>query len=251
MAALLLALAELFARARSKLAGVTLVTLGIALLAQTVWLALRWMAAGRAPFSSMFETLALFAWAVVVVFLALQWRTRMPVLGAAAAALAVLALGGALAFDGSIAPLTPALRSRWLAAHVLACFLAYGSVAVAAMASAVWLWRHRRSTDPADRTALETVSDRAITFGFLLLTFGIIAGAVWANSAWGSYWSWDPKETWALITWLIYAVYLHCRHARGWRGARSAWVSVAGFGSVVFTYAGVSFLMGGMHSYAK
>ena len=100
-------------------------------------------------------------------------------------------------------------------------------------------------------TSLETLTDNAVTFGFLLLTVGIIAGAVWANSAWGSYWSWDPKETWALITWLIYAGYIHCRHVRGCRGRAAAWVAVAGFASVLFTYAGVSFLMGGMHSYAK
>lgn len=223
------------------------------MLAQTVWLLQRWLAAGRAPFSNMFETLALFAWTVAVVYLALQWRRRIPILGAASAALAVVTMAVALAFDPSITPLPAALRSRWLAAHVFACLLAYGSVAVAAIASVVWLFKNRRasSIDGDLRPLLESVADKAITFGFLLLTFGIIAGAVWANSAWGSYWSWDPKETWALITWLIYAVYLHCRHVRGWRGARSAWVSVAGFCSVLFTYAGVSFLMGGMHSYAK
>jgi len=84
----------------------------------------------------------------------------------------------------------------------------------------------------------------------LFLTVGIIAGAVWANFAWGTYWSWDPKETWSLITWFTYAVFLHCRFMRGWRGKRAAWISIVGFSSVVFTYFGVNFLLSGMHSYA-
>lgn len=251
LAALLLALAELFARTRDKLASVTIGTLAASAAAQTTWLVLRWITAGRPPFSNLFESLSLFAWTLVVVYLVLQWRRRLPFLGAATALLAVIALGGSLTLDSSISPLSPALRSRWLAGHVVACFLAYGSVAVAAIASAAWLFVRRRSGDASMLLSLEVVADRAITFGFLLLTLGIIAGAVWANSAWGSYWSWDPKETWALITWLIYAGCLHCRHVRGWRGAHAAWLSVSGFGSVIFTYAGVSFLMGGMHAYAR
>ena len=89
-----------------------------------------------------------------------------------------------------------------------------------------------------------------VLFGFLFLTGGIITGAVWANSAWGTYWSWDPKETWSLITWFIYAIFLHCRFMRGWRGKRAAWVSIIGFASVLFTYVGVNLLMKGLHSYA-
>ena len=91
---------------------------------------------------------------------------------------------------------------------------------------------------------------KTISFGFLFLTVGIITGAVWANSAWGTYWSWDPKETWSLITWFIYAIYLHCRYMRGWSGKKAAWISVIGFASVIFTYIGVNFLLSGLHSYA-
>lgn len=258
MAALLLALAEFVTPLREKLARVTTAALAVGAVAQTVWLVLRWIAAGRPPFSNMFETLVLFAWALVLTYLALQWRKRVPVLAGATAALALLALFVATSFDSSIQPLTPALRSRWLAGHVIACFLAYGAIAVAAISGAAYLLVSRKSkcgkcasckcTRQAD--ALDGITDKAITFGFLLLTIGIIAGAVWANSAWGSYWSWDPKETWALITWLIYAVYLHARHMRGWRGKRAAWIAVTGFAAVIFTYVGVSFLLGGKHSYA-
>ena len=103
---------------------------------------------------------------------------------------------------------------------------------------------------PALLETFEAVTDKSISFGFLFITVGIVSGAVWANSAWGTYWSWDPKETWSLITWFIYAVYLHCRFMRGWRGKRAAWISVIGFASVVFTYVGVNFLLSGLHSYA-
>jgi cytochrome c-type biogenesis protein CcsB len=89
-----------------------------------------------------------------------------------------------------------------------------------------------------------------ILFGFLWLSIGIITGSVWANSAWGTYWSWDPKETWSLITWLVYASVLHARTMQGWRGKRVAWMSMLGFGCVIFTYFGVNFLLKGLHSYA-
>jgi cytochrome c-type biogenesis protein CcsB len=261
LAALLLALAELFVRppaVRTRPRSWSVAALALGVVAQTAWLVLRWVSAGRAPFSNLFESLALFAWTLVVVFLVLQRRKQVPALGAATALLAVVVLAAAAALDSGITPLTPALRSRWLAFHVFACFLGYGAVAVAALSGAGWLILHKRASASASAAgapermdALESVTDRAISFGFLLLTVGIVAGAVWANSAWGTYWSWDPKETWAFITWLIYAGYLHCRHLRGWRGKPAAWLSVAGFASVIFTYAGVSFLMGGMHSYAR
>ena len=89
-----------------------------------------------------------------------------------------------------------------------------------------------------------------IVFGFLWLSLGIITGSIWANSAWGTYWSWDPKETWSLITWLVYAALLHARTMQGWRGSRVAWLSIVGFGCVLFTYFGVNFLLSGLHSYA-
>jgi len=210
---------------------------------------LRWIEAGRAPFSNMFESLVLFAWAIVVVYLALLLRHRIPVLGAATALLAVLTLAYASAFESDIKPLMPALRSNWLTVHVFTCFLGYGGFAVAALSSIGYL------LTPKSRLQLEAAFDEAtaktISFGFLFLTAGIITGAVWANSAWGTYWSWDPKETWSLITWFVYAVFLHCRYMRGWRGKRAAWISIIGFASVLFTYYGVNFLLSGLHSYAN
>ncbi len=221
--------------------------------AQTVYLVWRWMAAGRAPFSNMFESLVLFAWALVVIHLALQLRRQIPILAAATALLAVLVLAYASTFESKIEPLMPALRSNWLTVHVFTCFLGYGAVAIAFLASLGYLLATRDSAAPPSELAeaLELTTDKTIAFGFLFITVGIISGAVWANSAWGTYWSWDPKETWSLITWFIYAVYLHCRFMRGWRGRRAAWISVIGFASVVFTYFGVNYLLSGLHSYAK
>jgi cytochrome c-type biogenesis protein CcsB len=251
LAALLLATVNLFAKEQRRLAAVTTVVLAIGAMAQTIYMALRWVAAGRAPFSNMFESLVLFVWAVVVIYLTLQMRRRIPLLAAATALLAVLTLAYASSFETKIEPLMPALRSNWLTVHVFTVFLGYGAVALACLSSIAYLIFVRRPKTSRDFVqALESATDNTISFGFLFLTVGIISGAVWANSAWGTYWSWDPKETWSLITWFIYAIFLHCRFMRGWRGARAAWISIIGFASVIFTYLGVNFLLTGLHSYA-
>jgi cytochrome c-type biogenesis protein CcsB len=252
LAALLLATANLFSRGGRRLAVATTAMLAAGALGQTAYMIWRWAAAGRAPFSNMFESLVLFVWALVVVYLALQLRRKIPVLAAGTALVAVLTLAYASTFESKIEPLMPALRSNWLTVHVFTCFLGYGAVTVAMISSLGYLLAARGNKPERSeiRDACEATTDKTISFGFLFLTVGIISGAVWANSAWGTYWSWDPKETWSLITWLIYAVFLHCRFMRGWRGRRAAWISVAGFASVVFTYIGVNFLLSGLHSYA-
>lgn len=250
LAALLLAAANLFSsKRRFAVAATTLLSAGT--IAQTVYLILRWISAGRAPFSNMFESLVLFAWAVVVVYLALQIRHEIPALGLATALLAVLTLAYASTYqDSTIRPLIPALRSNWLAVHVFTCFLGYGAFAVAFAASVSYLVGSAAKARQEIVDALDESTAKTISFGFFFLTVGIIGGAVWANSAWGTYWSWDPKETWSLITWFIYAVFLHCRFMRGWRGKRAVWISVLGFASVIFTYFGVNYLLSGLHSYA-
>jgi cytochrome c-type biogenesis protein CcsB len=252
LTALLFSAANLFSK-RGWIASMATIFLSAGALAQTTYMALRWLAAGRAPFSNMFESMVLFAWAVVVVYLALRIRRQIPVLGAATALLAVLTLAYASTYESDIKPLMPALRSNWLTVHVFTCFLGYGGFGVAALASVGYLIAARAGSKVRVETvaAFDTATAKTISFGFLFLTVGIISGAVWANSAWGTYWSWDPKETWSLITWFIYAVFLHCRFMRGWKGQRAAWISVIGFASVIFTYYGVNFLLSGLHSYAR
>jgi cytochrome c-type biogenesis protein CcsB len=156
-----------------------------------------------------------------------------------------------------IQPLVPALKSNWLIAHVATCFFGYAAFAIAFGMSIMYLIKATRP-DKSEGIighipklgVLDELTHQMVLFGFLFLTGGIITGAVWANSAWGSYWSWDPKETWSLITWFIYATLLHARLMRGWQGKKIAYLSIFGFAAVLFTYFGVN-LLPGLHSYGK
>jgi len=157
--------------------------------------------------------------------------------------------------SSKISPLIPALKSNWLIAHVITCFLGYAGFAVAFGFSIMYFVKPKNSDSTsifAKLPSLDLIDEmtyQMVVFGFLFLTIGIITGAVWANSAWGTYWSWDPKETWSLITWIVYAVFMHLRMMRGWQGKNLAWVSIIGFMAVMFTYFGVNFLLSGLHSY--
>lgn len=219
----------------------------------TAYIGSRWVAAGRPPFSNMFESLVLFSWAVAVIYLLLRIWINIPLLAAPAALMSALALAYASTFGFEIQPLVPALQSNWLSFHVFTCFMGYGGFAVSFFAGIAYLIADRAGSTirVTAKDTLENVMARTVSFGFIFLTLGIITGAVWANSAWGTYWSWDPKEVWSLITWLIYAAFLHCRFMRGWRGSRAAWIAVLGFLSVLFTYIGVNLLLSGLHSYGS
>ena len=161
--------------------------------------------------------------------------------------------------DQDIKPLIPALQSNWLLAHVVTCFIGYGAFAVAAGIGILYLLknlagqRKLAQNNPLsmlpELPVLDDLTHKTIIFGFMWLTAGIITGAVWANEAWGTYWSWDPKETWSIITWFVYALALHARFTRGWNGTRIAWLAILGFLSVLFTYFGVNFVLSGLHSY--
>jgi len=227
--------------------------MGAGLGLQTAYSAVRWVAAGHPPFCNMFESLVLFAWAVTAIYLLLRIRFGILLFTIPAALVSTLALAYASTFGFEIHPLIPALQSNWLAFHVCACFLGYGGFTVSFFAAIRFLLANRASHADASATQelLEFVMIRTVSFGFIFLSLGIVTGAVWANTAWGSYWSWDSKEVWSLITWLIYAVFLHCHFFRGWRGRRAAWISIVGFASVLFTYIGVNLLLSGLHSYGS
>jgi ABC-type transport system involved in cytochrome c biogenesis permease subunit len=212
-------------------------------LSLSFYLGIRWHVASRPPFSNMFESLVLFSWAIaaVSIFIDIKYKNRL--IAAWTVLMSLLAIGYASLLDKEIAPLLPALKSNWLTIHVLTCFIGYAALTVSFVSSAVLLCKRREDK------ALDTISYKMVAFGFLFLTLGIITGAVWANSAWGTYWSWDPKETWSLITWIIYAIYLHVRFRKGWKGKAAAWVSIIGFLAMVFTYFGVNYLLKGLHSY--
>jgi cytochrome c-type biogenesis protein CcsB len=206
----------------------------------------------QAPLANFYESLVFFAWCLPFLALVTFRRYLQGYLGTVVALLACLllayaSLGGV---DARIKPLMPALKSNWLLIHVVTCFLGYASFALGFGTAILYLKQERRPRPSLPPLAqLDRLIYQTTILGFLLLTLGILTGAVWAETAWGRYWSWDPKETWSLVTWLIYASLLHARLVRGWQGRRTAWLAVLGFLAVLFTYFGVSFLLTGLHSY--
>ncbi len=227
-------------RILNKIAPLSLV---FGLVFNTFYIIGRWKEAGRPPLANLFESIVFFAWCLSVTYLVIEVLKKSQRLGILASGLATLTILYASKLDPSIEPLMPALQSSWLTVHVITCFIGYSAFAVAFLASAIYLFKKAKDS------FLEDISSKLISFGFIFLTIGVITGAIWANEAWGTYWSWDPKETWSLITWMIYAIYLHGKFARGWKGKTLAWISVLGFTAVIFTYFGVSFLLSGLHSY--
>ena len=215
---------------------------------------------GHAPLSNLYESLVFFSWAIVVIYLVVEHRYKNRVIGAFTMPIAFLAMAYASLspnISDRIQPLIPALKSNWLIAHVITCFLGYAGFAIAFGISLMYVVKERPAAAGSailarfpEPEALDDLTHKMVQFGFLFLSIGIITGAVWANSAWGRYWGWDPKETWSLITWFVYATLLHARLMRGWRGRKIAYISILGFMAVMFTYFGVN-LLPGLHSYGS
>ncbi len=244
--------------------------LGLAIagvLVHTVALGLRWQESyqvgiGHAPLTNMYESLVFFAWCTTLFYILLEFKFKARVLGAFVMPFSVTAMAYAsfsTDFSREISPLIPALQSNWLIAHVITCFIGYGAFAVAACLGIIYLLKQFAVKQKFSQGSiigslpelpvLDDLIHKTIIFGFMWLSAGIITGAVWANEAWGTYWSWDPKETWSIITWFVYALTLHARFTKGWSGSRIAWLAIIGFISVFFTYFGVNFLLAGLHSY--
>lgn len=208
---------------------------------------------GYVPLSNLYESLVFFGLCIAGIYLFLEFKLPTKVFGSIVFLVASLIMAYAsLKASSEIKPLLPALKSNWLVAHVITCFLGYGAFAVAFAFGIFYLISDRGNLKNhlPSKVTLDNLIYKIILFGFFWLTLGIITGAVWANQAWGSYWSWDPKETWSLITWLIYGGTIHARLTRGWSGKKLAWLSIIGFASVMFTYFGVNFLLSGLHTYA-
>ena len=203
------------------------------------------------PWSNWFESFSFFGGVITTVFFVVQFRRRLPILGAFVVPLAWTMLVVSLSHDRSIPHLAPALQSYWMSIHVPVMFLSYAAFANAFALGMAYLIQQRqiKSKRPSELSyqlpPLEDI-DRLIyaiiAVAFPVLTLGVMLGARWAYDAWGRYWGWDPKETWALITWLVYLVYLHMRLMVGWRGRKSVYLSMAGFVVVLFTYVGVNYL---------
>jgi len=253
----------------------------VALFSTTMILIMRAGESGHAPFSNLYESMVLFVWGINLGYLILEYRHKFKAIGAFVMTIAFLAMLSAslLPFRfKSIEPLNPALQNKWhwlvdllshfglekyaigwLDFHVFTTFVGYSAFAISFGISIMYLIKNRSESRGGsggllaafpDSKILDELGYRTIAWGFPFLAVGIVSGAVWANYAWGTYWSWDPKETWSLITWFIYAAYLHARVTRGWRGKKAAYLSIAGFLAILFLYWGVSFVLPGLHAYA-
>ena len=239
-------------------AGLGLVYLGIALLFACI--VLRGLATARAPWGNMYEFSLAWTFGILAVFLVVSLRRDIRWLGLPVVFLSILSLGLAVTLlYTEAAQLVPALRSWWLIIHVAAAVICGGAFSVAAAISALYLWRERAErkghvtgivASLPDASRLDTLAYRILAFAFPLWTFAVISGAIWAEYAWGRYWGWDPKETWAFITWVIYAGYLHARSTSGWRGRRAAYISILGFVSFLINYFCVNIFVNSLHSYA-
>lgn len=223
----------------------------IALLALTGSLVARAISTGHAPFANHYEFAVSFAWGMILAVLYFEWRYRVRTLSLVVlpVILGMLIYASTLSYEAN--PLMPALQnSPLLTVHVFTAALAYGAAVVAFGAGLMYLLAPRIKWHgwPKPET-LDELGYRAVVMTFPLLTVMIILGAIWANIAWGRYWSWDPKETAALVTWFIYGAYLHARVVRDWRGQKAAWLLVLGFAAILFTYFGNLFF-GGLHAYA-
>ena len=221
----------------------------------------RGVAAGRVPWANMFE-FTLTATAIIVgVFLVVQFWQDLRFLGAFVSGFVLIALGiAATNFYVDVVPLPPALQSAWLVIHVFVASLGTGFFALGAALSIVQLLQARRAAGRAvglrfldtlpSADKLENMAYRMIVVGFVFWTFTLIAGAIWAERAWGRYWGWDTKEVWTFIIWTIFAGYIHARATRGWRGSRSATLAIVGFGAVVFNFTIVNLFFKGLHAYS-
>ncbi|MBW6513073.1 MAG: c-type cytochrome biogenesis protein CcsB [Desulfuromonadaceae bacterium] len=223
-----------------------------------ITLGARWIEAGHAPMASLHESLSFFAWAIVGIFLLFDLRYRLAVLGAFCTPLALGLMIFSLGAPGEIKELNPILDTWWFPVHVSLAFAGYAVFAIAFAAGVMYLIQERLLKKkrfsglyfrlPALNT-LDSINYKCLSFGFPLMTMGIVSGAIWANMAWGGYWRWDPKETWALITWFLYAALLHGRLTVGWRGRRAAIFSIIGFLCLLFSFLCVNWFLSGEHSF--
>ncbi|WP_067170840.1 c-type cytochrome biogenesis protein CcsB [Microtetraspora niveoalba] len=212
----------------------------------------RGFAVDRWPWGNMYEFVVALCFAAVSAFLVLLTRQPIRFLGAFVTVAAALGLGFAVLFlHVQAGPVMPALNSYWIAIHVTAAVVAGGLFLVAGVCAVLYLVRNdgRVSVLPS-KEQLDRIAHRAIVIAFPIWTFAVIAGALWADRAWGRYWGWDPKEVWSFITWIAYAAYLHARATAGWRGKAAMIVSLVAFACLLFNLVGVNIFFSGLHSYA-
>ncbi|MFH1016501.1 MAG: c-type cytochrome biogenesis protein CcsB [Chloroflexota bacterium] len=227
-----------------------IVTAGLAFLLLTVSIVARVIQTGHGPFSNMYEFSVAFSWGIVAMGLYFQWRFKAPAVKIVGLVVAFGLLIFASTLSSKPAPLVPALQqSTLLSVHVACAIIAYGAFTIGFGSAILFLVQNRKGVSwlPSAET-LDSMSYHSVVIGFPFLTLTILLGALWADIAWGRYWGWDPKETASLVTWLLFAAYLHARIMRGWRGTRAATLIILGFVAVLFTFFG-NYIFSGLHSY--
>jgi len=239
-----------------KIARIILLVSGIL---QTLYIISRYVQVGHTPITSQHEAVVFFAWSTTWAYLSFRWRYTVKNFGTLVTLLIFVLLLVSSVSSRDVTPLVPALQSLWLPVHAGVSLVAYGFLSLAFCGGIMYLLQERElkskrfgyffSRFPS-LESLDQLNSHCLTAGFVFLTLGIVTGSIWARQAWGTYWQWDPKETWSLITWFIYLVQIHQRFTVGWRGKRGAVMAIVGFAAVIFTLWGVTYLLGGAHSYA-
>ncbi|WP_062299006.1 c-type cytochrome biogenesis protein CcsB [Demequina maris] len=248
----------------AKAAGIARATTLVGAMLHAVGLAARGIDAGHVPWSNMYEYTISGSFFAVAAFLIIQRRRDIAFLGAGVTGMATIALGLALTvLYKDVDTLPPALQSYWLVIHVSIATIVTGILTVSFVTSALQLMRDSRATGRRwagarfrwleavpSAAKLEALSFRMNAVGFVLWTFTVMAGAIWAEHAWGRYWGWDPKEVWSFVIWVLYAAYLHARTTQGWAGRRSAWLAIAGYVALIMNFTVVNLFFQGLHTYA-
>jgi cytochrome c-type biogenesis protein CcsB len=239
---------------KERLAGYGLLLCLAGYIVQTAAIALRWSITGHPPIIGDYENALAASWVILGLFLVLQLRfPALRPVGVAVVPFSLLMLGYGVTRSPTLQPLTPVFRSPWLFVHIGFAWLAYGSYVVAAGLASLFLLKARSGGGSAfyahlpSPGVIDELSYRFIAFGFVADSVMMVAGAIWANSLWGSYWSWDPIQTWSLICWLVYGIYLHLRVIHGWRRERAAWMAIAAIVTVIVSFWATNYLGVGLH----
>ncbi len=221
----------------------------LAFLLVSLYIIRSWWLTSQPPFKTMFQSLVFLVWNISLIYMVLEGSENLFFLGGPTCFFnSGILLLSTLFADIVRVNLPPALRSAWFIPHVVLYFAGYSFLFLGFLMSVLYLFFPGRKFLGESHWSgqlwrdYDLFSYRAIIYGFTFLSLGLAVGAVWAKGAWGAFWSWDPKENWALITWLVYLIYLHMRYVRGWKGRRAAWLSILGFAVVIMTYIGVNYL---------
>lgn len=224
----------------------------------TANIAVRYIKGGHLPVTNMHEAASFFSWCIVLLLIYHEYRFKLGLLSSFILPIVFASILASSFFPREITALRPVLKSNWFSVHVLFAFIGYAAFAMACGIGIMYLIQERylKSKHPSgifqrlpSLQALDEINYHLITFGFPLLTLAIITGAVWANSTWGGFWSWDPKEIWSSVSWLVYIVILHLRLKVGWRGKKTAILSIIGFVIIICTFYGVNLLSEGSHTF--